>query len=325
MTAIVTKPKAYSVDSAAFGGAGWQPRVVPLAAEMGSVWGAYGVGSEWTRLKAVLLHKPGAELDVAADPDAAQYLDCPDTALAAGQHDAMAAAYRAAGVAVSYVDPPGVASPNQMFVADLMFMTSEGVILARPASTVRAGEERWVARRLTDLGIPVLRSIRGTGTFEGADAMWLDEKTLLVGLGLRTNAEGAAQIASLMAEMGVETIQVSLAYGSMHLMGSIRIVDRDLALVWPGRAPFVAVQALRSRGYQVAALPDESEIKGNFALNIVTLGPREILMPAGNPVTQRFYEDCGIVVHAVEMRELHKASGGIGCLTGILAREPIHP
>jgi arginine deiminase len=322
MTDTVTQARAYSVDSAAFGGAGWQPRTAALAAEMGTVWGAYGVGSEWARLQAVLLHKPGAELDVSGDPDAAQYLDCPDTVMAASQHDAMAAAYRAAGITVSYVDPPGNPLPNQMFVADLMFMTPEGVILARPASTVRAGEERWVARRVADLGIPVLRSIRGTGTFEGADAMWLDAKTLLVGLGLRTNAEGARQIASLMAEMGVETIYVSLAYGSMHLMGSIRIIDRDLAVVWPGRAPFVAVQALRSRGYQVASLPDESEIKGNFSLNIVTLGPREILMPGGNPVTRRFYEDLGIVVHTVEMRELHKASGGIGCLTGILGREP---
>ena len=55
--------------------------------------------------------------------------------------------------------------------------------------------------------------VRGQGTFEGADAMWLDATTVLVGLGLRTNAEGAAQVAATLGEMGVETIVVDLPVG----------------------------------------------------------------------------------------------------------------
>jgi arginine deiminase len=58
-----------------------------------------------------------------------------------------------------------------------------------------------------------------------------------------------------------------------------------------------------------------------MALNFVTLGPRQILMPAGNPITQAFLEDAGINCQTVEVDELIKAAGGIGCLTGILQRE----
>ena len=58
-----------------------------------------------------------------------------------------------------------------------------------------------------------------------------------------------------------------------------------------------------------------------IALNFVTLGPQRILMSAGNPVTQAFYEEAGITCHTVEVDELLKAAGGIGCLTGILERE----
>ena len=122
-----------------------------------------------------------------------------------------------------------------LFVADLMFMTPEGAILARPASTVRAGEERWVARRLADLGIPILRTIRGEGTFEGADAAWLDPHTVLVGRGLRTNAEGVRQVSATLQEMGVAVIEIDLPCGTMHLMDILRFADRDLALAWPGR------------------------------------------------------------------------------------------
>jgi hypothetical protein len=118
---------------AAYGGAGWQPRSRSLAGELGNIWGACGVNNEWQPLKAVLLHRPGAELAASADPNAVQMVA------------PLAHAYRAAGVTVHYFSPDCTPTPNQMFVADLMFMTPECAILARPASDVRAGEEREVA------------------------------------------------------------------------------------------------------------------------------------------------------------------------------------
>jgi N-dimethylarginine dimethylaminohydrolase len=259
-------------------------------------------------------------LESLEDPDMAQMLSPVDPVLVRQQHQAMALAYEDAGVVVRDVEPDSVPPPNQMFVADLMFMTTEGAIVGRPASTVRAGEERFVAGRLADLGIPILMTVRGTGTFEGADAAWIDPSTVLLATGLRTNAEGADQVTHLLAEMGIEVVRVGLPYGVMHLMGQVRIADRDLAFGWPGRVPHAAVEALRSRGYSVLFLPDETEATRGFALNFVTLGPRQILMPTGNPVTEAFYEDAGITCHTVEVDELLKAAGGIGCLTGILER-----
>jgi len=309
------------VDAAAYGGAGWSPRTFSLRREIGTVWGTCGVATEWAPLQAVLLHRPGAELDAIADPDQAQMLAPLDLARARQQHDALAQAYRELGVAVHYVEPPGLPPPNLMFVADLMFMTPEGAILGRPASTVRAGEERFIARRLADLGIPILRSVRGNGTFEGADAAWIDPGTVLLATGLRTNREGAAQVAGLLREMGMEVVHAGLPYGSMHLMGTLRFADRDLAIGWPGRVPYAAVEALRAHGYTVRFVPDEREVVRGMALNFVTLGPRRILMAAGNPVTQAFYEAAGITCHAVGVDELLKAAGGIGCLSGVLWRE----
>lgn len=209
-----------------------------------------------------------------------------------------------------------------MFVADLMFMTPEGVILGRPASTVRAGEERLVARRLAELGIPILRSVRGAGTFEGADALWLDSQTALLARGLRTNAEGAAQVAGTLREIGAKVIQVDLPPGTMHLMGQLRFPDRDLAVGWPGRLSDATIEAVKAHGYRLVFIPDEAEAVHSAALNLVTLGPRQILMPSGNPITQAFYEELGITCVTVQVDELLKAAGGIGCLTGVLHRAP---
>jgi len=307
--------------AAAYGGPGWSPRTAPLRDEIGSLWARCGVDSEWAPLKAALLHPPGPELAEVADPNRAQMLDRLDASRARAQHDALAQAHRDAGVTVHYVEPDHSPPPNLIFVADLLFMTPEGAVVGRPASTVRAGEERFVARRLAELGVPILRTVRGSGTFEGADAAWIDPHTVLLATGLRTNAEGAAQVAGLLREMGIEVIHVGLPYGAMHLMGTLRFAGPDLAIAWPGRVPYAAVEALRTRGYSALFAPAGDETLRRMALNFVTLGPRRILMAAGSPLSQRLFEDAGIACHTVAVDELVKAAGGIGCLTGILERE----
>ncbi len=307
---------------ATYGGDGWSPRTQSLQEELGTLWGACGIDSEWAPLKKVLLHSPGKELLASLDDyDAAQMLEPLDVSKAQAQHDEMAATYEKLGIEVFYVKPVEPVTPNQMFVADLMAATPEGVIIARPASTVRAGEERWVARRLAEMGAPIVKSVRGTGTFEGADAMWLRSDVAIIGRGLRTNDEGAAQVTSILTEMGIDVVQVDQSYGTMHLMGSLRFADKNLGLAYPNRLAHRAVEALKRCGIEVAFVPRTDELQTGSAFNFVCLGPREILMPAGNPQTQAYYESLGIKCHTVDVSELRKAAGAVGCLTGIVERE----
>jgi N-dimethylarginine dimethylaminohydrolase len=139
--------------------------------------------------------------------------------------------------------------------------------------------------------------------------------------GLRTNPRGIAQVAEVLADMQVEVIAADLPYGTMHLMGMLRIVDADLAVAWPRRTPHVVVQACRQRGMQVIFLPEVDEHQMNRAVNFVTLGPRRILMEAGYTKVQEFYERHGIECVTVAASELVKAAGGFGCLTGVLQRD----
>jgi N-dimethylarginine dimethylaminohydrolase len=316
--------KINPAEAAAYGGPGWIGRETCLREELGGIWAACGIDSEWARLRAVLLHRPGPEVAASAEPDAALMLAPLDLGRAQAQHDQMSQAYRDQGVEIHDIAPDQPARPNQMFAADLFFMTPEGAVLARPASRVRAGEERQVARRLAALGVPILRSLRGAATFEGADAAWLDPGTVLIGRGLRTNTEGVRQLRALLEEMEIAVIAVDLPPGAMHLMGLLRFADRDLAIAWPGRTPATAIEALRDRGTRVAYLADETlaEVQRGRALNFVTLGPRRILMVDGNPLTRAFFEALGIECLCVPADELAKAAGAVGCLTGVLWRDP---
>jgi arginine deiminase len=309
-------------DTAAFGGEGWSPRIRTHAVEIGDIWAGCGMDSEWKPLKTVLVHRPGPELSISSDQVNALQLAAPlDLEKARAEHDRMVALYQENQVAVQAVCPGPLLLPNQLYCADLLAMTPQGAILARPASTVRAGEERWVAKTLAMLGIPILKTLTGTATFEGADLMWLDPVTAVIGRGLRTNQAAIDQITHLLAEMGITTLAFDLPFGTMHFMGMLRIVDRDLAFIWPRRTPFGLVTALKEQGFQVKSLPDEPEALSGMAFNFVVLGPKKIMLPAGNFQTLAEYEAMGIECIPVPVDELQKANGALGCMTGILQRE----
>jgi N-dimethylarginine dimethylaminohydrolase len=223
-------------------------------------------------------------------------------------------------VTVHLVDPPADPPLNLLYVADLVFMTPEGAVVGRTASTVRAGEERLAARALARLGIPILHTVRGTGVFEGADAAWLDGSTVLLATGLRTNEEGARQVEAVLREQGVDVRSTTLPDGTMHLMGQLRYADRDLALAWSQRLDPSTPPILAEHGYSILSIPSEDEAIGGYALNLVTLAPRSVLMAAHNPLTQACLEDAGITCTTVDVSEIVRGAGGIACMTGVLER-----
>ena len=313
--------KKDTFNTAAYGGEGWVQRKRSHSEELGDIWMACGINNEWGILKSVLLHRPGSELTISADnPNTVQMLASLDIGRAQEEHDQMAERYRDDDVVVNLLDPDGEPTPNQMFCADLFAMTPQGAVLARPASTVRAGEEKIVARRLADMGVPILKTLVGHATFEGADLIWINKERALLGQGLRTNGAAAQQISVLLGELGIVLIPVDMPIGTMHLMGMLRIVDKDLAIAWPRSTPHTAVVALKEAGYSVIFIPHNDEVEHNRAFNFVTLGPRKILMADQNPSTQAFYESNGIECITTPATELGKAAGAIGCLTGILSR-----
>jgi N-dimethylarginine dimethylaminohydrolase len=295
-----------------------------MAEEMETSWGDWGVSSEIGPLRSVLLRRPGPELDAVVDFDAMQMRSDLIPEIVRQQHDAMAETYRSAGVDVHYVERGRTDKPNAMFVRDLMLMTPEGAIVTRPASTVRAGEERLVAEALAQLGVPILMTVHGSGTFEGADIAWVDPDLCFLAEGLRTNEDGADQVERMLREIGVsEVVRVGLPHGAMHLDGLLAIIDRDLAVIWPRRTPFKVVEMLRRRDFTFIEVDDEQEAQDFLPMNFVALAPGVILMPASGERMRAKYEAAGVICHVVDISECIKAGGGIHCMTGFLQREAV--
>jgi len=286
----------------------------------GRLWARCGVSSEVAPLRAVLLSWPSDALGRVDDLDASLLLEAVDVERMRAQAGAIAGAYEAAGVTVHW-DRPVEAPPNYVFMRDTFFMCPEGAVVSRMAAPARAGEERLAASALARLGVPVLMTMRGEATFEGADALWLDARTVLVGVGRRTNFEACQSLASILQGMGVSCVPVEVPAGSQHLLGVVSFIDSDLAALRADRLSDTLLQLLRSRGIEPLVLPATDEITRGLAMNFVTLTPRHVLMPAGAPDTRRLLEGAGVRCDAVDIGEYLKAAGGLGCLTGILHRD----
>lgn len=147
---------------------------------MGKLYGDWGVDSEVGRLRAVLMRRPGAEIEGITDPEAVAMKEIWDPVKVREQHDALAEIYRNNGVEVYYIEDMDPALPNAIYARDLVFMTPEGAIVARPAASCRIGEEVYAARQLAKIGVPIIKTINGMAYLtEHAACGWTERHACL--------------------------------------------------------------------------------------------------------------------------------------------------
>ncbi len=309
--------------AATHGGSGWLPRNGDLRTELaaGQLWHRCGYNSEWGVLREVLLSWPGEELNYSEPPNRQLMHARPDLEELRRQARNLAQFYEGQGVTVHFARPSLLPPPNFLFMRDLFWATPEGVVLARPAAAQRAGEERFAQEALAQLGAPVILHPRGIATFEGADALWLNPQTVLLGIGVRSNRAAMAQLTPLVNELGAELIAVPLPSGVQHLLGVVNFVAAELAVVHGGQADGQLLSLLAAKGIETIVLAPDEEVTAKLGMNFVTLAPRRIVMPAGCPGIKNRLGAAGIACAEIEVGEYLKAAGGLACLTGILRRE----
>src|SRR4051812_18023119 len=108
---VVQAPVSTSL-TAAYGGGKWSQRTATMREDMPLWWGDWGSSSECGRLHAVLLRRPGPELDAIEDFDAVQMRADLDPSRARAQHDDLVAAYESHGVAVHLIENGRLDKPN---------------------------------------------------------------------------------------------------------------------------------------------------------------------------------------------------------------------
>jgi dimethylargininase len=226
-----------------------------------------------------------------------------DADRAARQHRAYAQALQELGGTLAWL-PPLPDCPDSVFVEDTAVLLAELAVITRPGASSRRGETATVAAAL-ERHAPIAR-LSEPGCLDGGDVLRIGRR-LYVGASGRSNAEGIAQLARLAGAHGYEVQSVALA-GCLHLKSACSLIPPDVLLINPawvdaatfGRLPTITV--------------DERE---PHAANTLTVGSTT-LVSAAYPRTQGRLEAAGVRTQAVDVSELHKAEGGLTCMSLLL-------
>jgi N-dimethylarginine dimethylaminohydrolase len=216
---------------------------------------------------------------------------------------------------------------DSIYVRDASIVCDRGLILCRMGKSQRVEEPAAQERAVSAGHMPVTIAgrIEPPGRLEGGDVIWLDARTVVVGRGYRTNADGIRQLRAILGSR-VEVVEVPLPHWHgpndvMHLMSLISPIDHGIAVVYSRLLPVPFREWLLDRGIHLVEVPDEEFV--SMGTNVLALAPRRCLILAGNPRTRLALERAGADVVEYEGTEISlKGAGGPTCLTRPLERMP---
>lgn len=281
----------------------------------------YGCQSMIAPLRHALVHAPGEEYNRERWRDYGLPGE-PDRQKARAQHAAFVALLEEHGVRIDHL-PTGT-SVQTTAVYDPALITDAGAVILRSGRRERRAEAMPMARALLELEIPIIGWLRGEAEMDGGDTLWLDERTLLVARGYRSNQEGFRQLRAALDGLVGAFHQFELPHWEgplkvLHLMSVVNLVSDRLALVYPRAMPHGLHRLLLEREYALIECPDEEfETQG---CNVLTLEPRRVVICAGNPVTTSRLREEGVDVLEYEGDEISVARiSGPTCNTRPLLR-----
>jgi len=308
------------------------------AAQQTEVWGqTWGCDNDVGRLRKVLMHRPGSELDI-IDPSQRLAELCsfgdaegqtwywrgdiiPSLAEQQEQHDQLTSALSAEDVEVITLKRCAPGRHKTVYTRDAAIAVKGGAIVTRLGPIVRRGEEAPVTETLATIGMPILRTIHGTGLMEGGSFVWLNPRTAVIGRSSRVNEEGTRQVEEVLAAQGVELLRVDLTGYRLHIDGALVMIDVDTAIINPTQLPYWFLERLTEMDIRTIEIhPDDAA----GAVNCLAVRPGRVLMQSGlSPRTADRLDKLSIEIVPVDYDKVFLGGGGIHCSTAPLMRDPI--
>jgi len=311
-----------------------------LKANWGEEW---GIKSPFGKIRKVMVCRPGDEQKDSLISKDRQLFNLPegptDFDKLQQEHQSLVEALEAEGIEVVYLntDKPfigtyGIPLRSIPYTRETI-MVRGGAIICRPTVAYKKGLEVFHARRLMELGCPILYTIHGKGAFEASNMVWIDDTSVILAVGLRGNMEGLRQVERILRGLGVEDVhiahlpgylysrkhQVGGASGIFHLDMTFGMAYYNVAVLWPGGVGYDTILWLEDKGVDIIEVSDE-ELHG-CAPNLLPVAPKKVIVPGIGLKMSEELRKRGIEVIELDLSEFAKGGGGPTCLTLPLIRD----
>ncbi len=223
--------------------------------------------------------------------------------------------------------PENKESADAIFTYDASLMTPKGAIQLNPGKLLRISETDSHSSFYKSIGIPVIGQISGKAKCEAGDTLWLDNQTLLIGRGYRTNNAGIEQLKFFLGKQGIDVFAFDLPCyrgeeACLHLMSLISLLSEDLALIHKTLLPVALAKLLTARGFELLEAPaGEFEASNGLNLNVLALSPRHVVAIGGYDKTLSLMENAGCQIETFGGESLCiPCEGGPTCMTRPILR-----
>ena len=247
------------------------------------------------------------------------YSEAPNFNKAILDYEKFVSLLKSFGIELHYLPEDNSTSLDSIYTHDPCIISNNGIIICNMGKKARLAEPNTIEKFFKSIQIPILGKIKAPGTLEGGDVVWIDDKTIAVGEGYRTNKEGIEQLRYLLSDQVETVISVPIPHWNgpqdcLHLMSNLSPIDHNLYLVYSRLLPVSFRKYLLDRNIELIDVPDEEY--ESMGCNVLTVAPRKAIMISGNSKTKQLLEKNNVEVYTYDGTEISiKGAGGPTCLT----------
>ena len=253
------------------------------------------------------------------------YLETPNFSKSISDYDQFVKLLKSFDIEIHYLPNNNNTTPDSIYTHDPCIVSNKGVILCSMGKDDRRSEVPAVESYFKSLNIPILGKIKKPGNLEGGDVVWINERSVAVGEGYRSNSEGIKQLKDLLSDLVDDVISVPLPHWTgpldcLHLMSLLSPIDKDLFLVYSRLLPVPFLKYLSLLKIKLIHVPDNEY--DSMGCNVLAVAPKKVIMLEGNPETKKMLEKNKVEVFCYDGSEISlKGAGGPTCLTRPFLRQ----
>ena len=247
------------------------------------------------------------------------YLEAPNFNKAILDYENFVSLLKSFDIELHYLPEDKSTSLDSIYTHDPCVISNNGVIICNMGKKSRLPESDTIEKFFNSMQIPILGKIKTPGILEGGDVVWIDNKTIAVGEGYRTNREGIEQLRYLLSDQVETVINVPIPHWNgpqdcLHLMSNLSPIDHNLYLVYSRLLPVSFRKYLLDQNIELIDVPDEEY--ESMGCNVLAVAPRKVIMISGNSKTKQLLEKNNVEVYTYDGTEISiKGAGGPTCLT----------
>ena len=253
------------------------------------------------------------------------YLETPNFSKSISDYDQFVKLLKSFNIEIHYLPNNDNTTPDSIYTHDPCIVSNKGVILCSMGKDDRRSEVPAIEAYFESLDIPILGKIKKPGNLEGGDVVWINERSVAVGEGYRSNSEGIKQLKNLLSDLVDNVISVPLPHWTgpldcLHLMSLLSPIDKDLFLVYSRLLPVPFLKYLSLLKIKLIHVPDNEY--DSMGCNVLAVAPKKVIMLEGNPETKKMLEKNKVEVFCYDGSEISlKGAGGPTCLTRPFLRQ----